>query len=333
MALAAIACRVAERALDSPAEAVETLPAATGQYHPPTEIPRTAQGTTPEAGAAGTPLPAPTEAGGGEAPPPAGRPPQSQGAEIRPPELRAQLTRLSALIGFQVLDREGAVLGTVSDFILNTCETYIIYFLLDPSEQLASPAGGRLVIPYEAVTINSGALDAQSGAIQLSLAAGQFAGAPAFPESQELVPTDWEAQVRDYWSQALRLSNLTSGCRVAAPGGGTTEIHKVAYASDLIGAELRDGLQNRLGRVEEAILEPESGKVSFFVISLEDGQGLALIPLGVVNIPRTALEPGNEIWLVLLVENDVLLNAPRISSVAQAAEMQAQGAARQYWNR
>jgi hypothetical protein len=157
-------------------------------------------------------------------------------------------------------------------------------------------------------------LDARAQAIQLSWPGEALASARP-SGGQELVPTDWEAGVRAFWSQVVRLSNLTSGCRVAAPGGGMTEIHKVAYASELVGAELRDGLQNVLGQVEEIILEPESGKVSFFVTRLQEGPGLALVPLRVVNIPKEALGPGTEVSLVLLVENDLLLNAPQIDSV------------------
>jgi hypothetical protein len=221
----------------------------------------------------------------------------------------------------------------VSDWVVNTCETYLIYFLLTPGERLTPPAGSRLVIPFEAVTINSGVLDARAQAIQLAVDESQLAGAPAFPESLDLVPTDWEAEVRAFWSQTVRLSNLTSGCRVAAPEGGTIEIHKVAYASELIGAVLRDGLQNELGRVEEIILEPESGKVSFFVTRLQAGEGLVLVPLRVVNIPKEALEPGAEISLVLLTENDLLLNAPQIESLEEAVQWRAHGAAQSHWGR
>lgn len=333
LALAALACRAPGPAPDNQVEAIETAHASVEANRPYTEIPGSGNGPTPEASVTATPIPTQTEAGRTEASPPAGKPPQSQRAEIRPVELRAALTRASALIGFQVLDRDGAFLGTVADFVINTCETYLIYFLLAPAEELDSPAGSRLVVPYEAVTINSGALDAQAQAIQLSLAAGQFTGAPAFAESQELVPTDWEAEVRAFWSQIVRLSNLTTGCRVAAPGGGTTEVYKVAHTSELIGAELRDGLQNGLGQVEEIILEPESGKASFFVIRLGAGGGLVLVPLRAVNIPKEALGPGSEISLVLLTENELLLNAPQIQTVEEAVQMRAQGAAWGYWGR
>jgi sporulation protein YlmC with PRC-barrel domain len=262
-----------------------------------------------------------------------GEPPQSQRAEIRPPEMRDQLTLLSNLLPLQVVDQAGVKLGTASNYIINTCETYMIYFSLSPNGDSNISKGNQVIIPFEAITINSGVLDAQNRLIQLYLTPGQISNAPTVPMGQNLLPTDWEAGVRDYWSKIFRLSNLTTECRVTASGGGTVAIHKIAYATDLLGAVLYDGLQNVLGTVQEAILEPESGKLGFFVVSLQGDQGLVLVPLRVVNIPTEALEPGSKISLVLLTENDILFNAPKIDSVEAATSAEVQNKARQYWSR
>lgn len=117
-------------------------------------------------------------------------PPQSQAAEIRPPERRAELTRLSNLLGFQITDQNGVFLGKISDYIINTCETYILYFVMDPAEDLGFAPGSQLVIPFELITINSGTLDALSKAIVLTLEPGQLRSAPAFPSSLQLILID-----------------------------------------------------------------------------------------------------------------------------------------------
>ncbi len=109
------------------------------------------------------------------------KPPQSQAASIQPNEMRAELTHLSNLMGYQVLDGNGDKLGVASDYIVNTCEGYIIYMLMDPVASLKVAPGDRVVIPFEAVTINSGVLDAQNKTIQLRLIPKQFSDAPAFP--------------------------------------------------------------------------------------------------------------------------------------------------------
>jgi sporulation protein YlmC with PRC-barrel domain len=260
-------------------------------------------------------------------------PPQSRAAEIRPPELRQSLTLLSNLLGFQVQDRDGALLGTALDFVVNTCETYIIYIVLEPAASPPLPAVDRLAIPFEAVTANSGAIDAESRAIVLPLAADQLADAPAFTAPPELVPTGWESSLREYWKQRVRLGSLSTGCNVPASSGGTgtITIHKVAYATRLFGAPLQDALKNHLGTVREAVLEPESGKLGFFVVELIDENGLVLVPLAAVNIPDWALERGQQTTLVLLTENNVLLNAPRIDALEQASDVQKQSEARGYW--
>jgi len=255
-------------------------------------------------------------------------PPQSQAAEIRPQEMRTKLTHLSNLIGYQVLDENGDKLGTASDYIVNTCETYIIYILMEPVASLNLTPGSRVVIPFEALTINSGVLDAQNKAFQLRLIPAQFSGAPTFSAGQQLMPTDWEGAVKSFWSKAFHISNLGTNCNT--PGG---PVYKVAYATQLLGVELYDGLNGLLGAVQEAILEPESGKVSFYIVKPAKGDGLVMVHLRAINIPKEALLPGGSLTLVLLTDPQVFWEAARITSVDEADNFALQSKMRQYWDR
>ncbi len=225
------------------------------------------------------------------------------------------------------MGQNSASLGKVSDFIINTCETYIIYLVVDPASDLKVPVGNRLVIPFEAVTLNSGVLDAQSKSIVLDLTPDRLAAAPSVPNPLALIPINWEQPARDYWQQVVRVGKLSSGC---AAGGGPA-IHKIAYATQLLGAALKDGNHNVLGTVAEAILEPETGKLGFYVVNLQNSQGLVMVPLAKTNIPDAAMTPGAAIELVLLADNSRLAGAPRIASLDQAADAGVQNAARQYW--
>lgn len=261
-----------------------------------------------------------------------GKPPQTNAAKIIPPERREELTRLSSLLKFKVLGWKGVAIGQVSDFIINTCETYIIYFVVTPHKNLHMASSDPVVIPFEVVTINSGVLNAKARAISLYMTQKQVAAAPAFADHFPLIPfKSWEETVRAYWLQLARVSALTSECK-AGGSDSTHAVHKIAYASQLLGAELKDGNHNLLGTVQDAVLEPESGKLGFYVVKLQDG-GLVMVPLGQTNIPKEALEPGNTIELVLLAENNKLLGAPRIASVEQAMKTQTQSEARQYWKK
>ncbi len=259
------------------------------------------------------------------------KPPQTHAAGIQPPERRQELTRLSSLLKFKVIGLKGAALGQVADFIINTCETYIIYFTVTPDASLNLAAGSQLVIPFEVVTINSGVLNAEAQTISIYMNPAQVATAPVFTDLVLLPYKPWEDTVRAYWLELARVSHLTSECK-AGGSNAANAVHKIAYASQLIGAELKDGNHNLLGTVQDAILEPESGKLGFYVVKLQDGS-LVMVPLGQTNIPKEALEPGKTIELVLLAEIDKLLGAPRIDSIETAMQTQTQSEARKYWGK
>lgn len=253
-------------------------------------------------------------------------PPQSQAAELRPADMRTELTHLSNYIGYEVVDDNGDVLGVAGDYIVNTCETYIIYILMEPAAGLGFPAGSLVVIPYEAVTINSGVLDAENKTIQLRLVPEQIKDAPTLSPGQDLTPTDWEAAVRTFWKRSVRIGVLQTSCNVS---GGP--VYKVTYATRLLGVELYDGQKVLLGSVQEAILEPESGKLAFYIVKPASGDGLVMVRIGVTNIPKEALNPGGALTLELLADPELFWDAPRISSIDEADDFTLQGSMRQYW--
>lgn len=255
------------------------------------------------------------------------KPSQSQAAEIRPHEMRTELTHLSNLMGYEVLDENGDKLGVARDYIVNTCETYLIYILMEPVASLNVAPGALVVIPFEAVTINSGVLDAENEAIHLRLVPAQFSGAPTLTGGEPLTPTDWEGAVRAFWSKMVRIGVLATSCNV--PGG---PVYKVAYASQLLAVELYDGQNNLLGAVQEAILEPESGKLAFYIVKPAQGEGLVMVHLRVTNIPKEALEPDGVLTLVLLAKPKLFWDAPRITIIAEADDFALQSKMRKYWD-
>ncbi len=256
------------------------------------------------------------------------KPVQSQAAGIQPASMRTKLTHLANLIGYEVVDKKGDKLGIASDYIVNTCETYIIYILMQPDASLHIAAGNLVVIPFEAVTINSGVLDAQKKTIQLQLTPDQFTGAPTLTPLQQLTPTDWEGAVRDFWMKSVRIGVLQTSCNTS---GGPS--YKVAYATQLLGVKLYDGRKALLGTVEDAILEPESGQFSFYIVKPAKGNGLVMVPMGNTNIPKEALAPGGTLTLVLLAEPAVFWDAPRITSAGQADDFNMLSRMRGVWGK
>jgi sporulation protein YlmC with PRC-barrel domain len=261
-----------------------------------------------------------------------GKPPQTNAAGILPPERREELTRLSSLLKFKVTGWNGVALGQVTDFVINTCETYIIYFTVAPDASLKVAAGSQLVIPFEVVTINSGALDAGTQAISIYMTPDQVAASPVFAAPLVLLPYEpWEETVRTYWKSVARVGILKSECK-AGGSNSANAVHKIAYATQLIGAEIKSYTAVLLGTVQDAVLEPESGKLGFYIVKLLDG-GLVMVPLSQTNIPKEALAPGQTIELVLLADENKLTDAPRIASVETAMNAQTQSEARQYWKK
>jgi sporulation protein YlmC with PRC-barrel domain len=238
------------------------------------------------------------------------------------------LTHLANLIGYQVLDQNGSKLGVASDYIVNTCETYIVYILMEPDASLHIASGQRVVIPFEAVTINSGVLDGQNKSIQLQLSPDQFSGAPTLSAGQLIMPNDWETPARDFWKNLVRVDGLSTSCGTS---GGA--VHLNAYATQLMGVKLYDGRNNLLGTVQDAILQPESGQVYFYIVKPATGDGLVMVPLGITNIAQGSLSPGATLKLVLLAQPEVFSGAPRITSADQADDSATQGKMHQYWNK
>ncbi len=256
------------------------------------------------------------------------KPVQSQAAGIQPADMRTKLTHLANLIGYTVLDKNGDKLGIASDYIINTCETYIIYILMQPDASLNIPSGNLVVIPFEAVTINSGVLDAQKKSIQLQLSPEQFSGVPTITPGQQLTPTTWEGGVRDFWMKSVRIGVLQTSCNTS---GGPS--YKVAYATQLLGVKLFDGRKALLGTVQDAILEPESGQFSFYIVKPETGDGLVMVPMGNTNIPKEALAPGGTLTLVLLAQPEVFWGAPRITNAGQADDFNTLAKMRGVWGK
>lgn len=282
--------------------------------------------------------------------------PLSDSAQVIPADDPLEVNRLSTLLGYQVADRSGNPIGMANDYIINLCEAHLLYLVVET-------ANGQILVPYEAVSIGSGVVDAQQRIITLQLDAAQLSDAPVVDARLDMTTAEWENDVRSYWSNLMSLSNLTTGCRVAAvetitageggeagaetetpeatPAAGedeagqtpdTTTVTKIAYASNLLSAPLQDGNGNPLGQVQDAYVIPETGRVRYLSVELDSstggGPGLAPVPVRALNVTH---ESPNAATLVLLVEPDVLANAPTFDDVPDPNNENWRDEALQYW--
>jgi sporulation protein YlmC with PRC-barrel domain len=239
-------------------------------------------------------------------------------------------------MGYKVIDRNGALIGTASDYVLNMCEAHILYMVIETDPSIGLKGGNLMLVPYEVVTLGNGQINVDEQSIVLNLDANQVSGAPAITEKPDLTTTDWEQGVRDFWTQIVPLSNLTSGCRVSSTdNSGQTTVTKIAYASQILGTQLQTGTGEGLGQVSDVILVPESGLLRYLVLNPDPSlqvSGSILVPLRAVNINREAAQGHNQIPLVLLVEKKVLQNAPTVSSIPDVSANSWDAKTAGYWS-
>ncbi len=253
-------------------------------------------------------------------------------AEILPETGRNEATLLSNLLGYELVGSDGGAWGTVSDYIVNWCEAHILYMVVDAGSA-AGVEGGRMLVPYEVVTLQDGIIDVEQRTITVNLDASQLSGAPAYDDDLDLASLDWEGEVQSFWS-GLGPINLTSECNVEAPAtgedsqGGAVTVNKIAYASELLGAELQTGNGDALGSVEDYVIEPESGQLMYALLQAGGGEGVVPVPIRALNIPDPGT--GEGVHLILLVEQNILDSAPRYPSI-EGSDGNWSGEALEYW--
>ena len=253
-------------------------------------------------------------------------------AEIVPASGRNEATLLSNLLGYQVIGSDGEAWGTVNDYIVNWCEAHILYMVVD-ADASAGVEGSRMLVPYEVVTLQDGIIDVEQRTITVNLDASQLSGAPAFDADLDLASLDWEGELQSFWS-GLGPISLTSECDVAAPNtgddnqGGAVTVNKIAYASELLAAELQSGNGEALGSVEDYVIEPESGQLMFALVRLEGSEGVVPVPIRALNIPDPGT--GEGVHLILLVEQNVLNGAPSFPTI-EGSDGDWNAEALEYW--
>ena len=289
-----------------------------------------------------------------------------RGAQILPPTGRTQATLLSSLLQYQVVDKNGVVIGSVQDFVINWCEAHLLDIVVLPDPALNVESGKQVLIPYEVVTLGGGSIDVNKKQIMLNLDQTQLASMPAVDvKTMDLTSADWEPQVMDYWSKYVHLS-LRSDCMVSSPfdnGNATgmmtgtltstitsttgttstmpaqnnqTSIIKAGLATNLLNAEVQTGNgQVTFGKVEDIVLQPESGLLQFAAVrmsaSAQASQSLILVPIRALNIKFAEGQVNGAVTVVLLVDQSILENAPSINAISEVETANGRAAAFQYW--
>jgi sporulation protein YlmC with PRC-barrel domain len=248
--------------------------------------------------------------------------PITRSARIMPETARPEFMHLSNWMELEVVDTAGVRIGSVDDYVLNTCEAHIIYVAIQ------TEANGVALMPYEVVTLGGGILDADHQVIAVPVSADEFQDAPTIDANTGITDVTWETETRNFWSNYLNLSNLTTECTSASDGTVLID-----YASNILEARIQDGNGEPIGNIEEVILFPETGLLRYMVINIEDdsqNQGYRLAPLGAVNIESQEAE--GETVLVLLVERQELMESPAYDNIPETNQENWDAEAFDYWS-
>jgi sporulation protein YlmC with PRC-barrel domain len=291
------------------------------------------------------------------------RAPQTRAAQIMPETGRSEIVLLSNWMDLVVIDSAGNRIGTVHDYVLNTCEAHIIYVAIQLDGE--GETGRNVVLmPYEVVTLGGGILDVDERVIVVAISADEFRNAPFISVDDDITDVTWETETRDYWSGYVTMSDLSTECMAVLTGQGNrnqnnnantndnensnlndndnenanlndndndnnnqsaragdrTAVVKIDYASNILQARIQDGNGQAIGVVEDVTLFPESGLLRFLIVDMNaDGQqGYVLIPFGAVNIELQ--EAADDTVLVLLVERQILMNAPTFEQLPDTTQ-------------
>jgi sporulation protein YlmC with PRC-barrel domain len=279
--------------------------------------------------------------------------PQTQAAQIMPETGRSDMVLLSNWMDLIVIDSAGNRIGTVHDYVLNTCEAHIIYLAIRLDGD-GETSGNVVLMPYEVVTLGGGILDVDERVIVVAISADEFQNAPTISVDADITDVSWETDARDYWSGYVTISDLSTECMAVLTGQGNnnqnnnanandndngnlndndndnnnqsaqagdrTTVVKIDYASNILQARVQDGNGQAIGVVEDVTLFPESGLLRFLVVNMnaEGQQGYVLIPFGAINI-ESQDAAGNTV-LVLLVERQILMSAPTFEQLPDTTQ-------------
>lgn len=212
---------------------------------------------------------------------------------------------LAAMTGWQVVGADGSPIGTVQDYVVNTCEAHILYLVVDASETITAQGGQQILIPFEAVLgeLNEGSsVSVDRKTFTLKQNAADLMAVPGVDiATADLENPNWSESILIYWEDNDYLLSRTAGCPVPVSGeqatpaatmnatqpefdatptvdsaftpdagtdmeGERQTIYRLALAGKLLNARLQEGNGRLLGTVQDIAIVPETGRTQFYVV-------------------------------------------------------------------
>lgn len=175
--------------------------------------------------------------------------PPEESTIYRPSEL------ISDVIGDSVATSGGKNLGSIQELVINPAAERIAYALVSLGDFGELTDKKILVIPWEAIQVS-----ADRRTLVLGVDEPTLREAPSFPVDRwpDMSNPQWAGHVDRYWGKKLGRSFQ------ATPPGVT-----LYTTSMMIGMKVENLVRRKLGAVEELVINPDSGIISYVVVSIE----------------------------------------------------------------
>ncbi len=237
----------------------------------------------------------------------------------------------------KVINSKGDDLGKVEDFIIDTAAGRVIYVVLSFGGFLG--VGDKLfAIPWDTMDLNT-----DKHAFVLDVEKDRLKNAPSFNRNNwsDINSQDWARDVYNYYGQApywttpssmsggspgyggytgVSARSISTASAAASSGAAGPEVYSSApspqaapamnlmKASDLKGDKVRNRANEDLGKIEEIMIQLDSGRIGYAVLSfggfLGMGNKLFAVPWHAMSFDSSKRE------YILDMSKDKLKNAP-----------------------
>jgi sporulation protein YlmC with PRC-barrel domain len=175
--------------------------------------------------------------------------PPEESTIYRPSEL------ISDVIGDSVATSGGKNLGSIQELVINPAAARVAYALVSLGGFWELIDKKILVIPWEAIQVS-----ADRRTLVLGVDEPTLRDAPSFPADRwpDMSNPQWAGHIDRYWEEKLGRSFQATPPRATLY---TTSI--------MIGMKVENLVRRKLGAVEELVINPDSGIISYVVVSIE----------------------------------------------------------------
>jgi sporulation protein YlmC with PRC-barrel domain len=219
--------------------------------------------------------------------PPTEQPMQQNQQMATPPEptpqSQPQLERAKEFLGAKVVNQQGERLGTVKDVVLTPDRNGINYVVL------SHDSGWGMAEKYFAVPWSQFAPgeDSKTFILKGNISKADLNRAPGFDKKH------WPAMANENWLGTERSSSMPSSAEQGTPGNpmyGTAQPTDIQHLrlSKLMGTTVRDAQNENIGKLENAMIDLNQGKMAYGIVaarhkSLGAGKDLVAVPWSALN--------------------------------------------------